>query len=129
MQIGVHLVPENLNHLLRLAFAKQTMVDTHTGQLLADRFDQKCRNDRRINTAGQSQQNLLITDLFPQRCKLLVNEGLCKFRGGNPLHALRAFVFSHMRILRLIRINFPQIIAQSAAILQHDFIKNLRSFE
>ena len=94
----------------------------HTGQLSADRLDQKCRDNRRVNAAGQRQQNLLVTDLLAQRGELLLDEGLGKFRGGDPLHAFRelfldeglgkfrggdplhvfrAFVFSHLLILRL----------------------------
>ena len=45
-KICIHLIAEHFNHLLRLTLTKQTMINMDTYQLLANRFDQKCCNNR-----------------------------------------------------------------------------------
>ena len=47
-QVGVHLVPENSDHLLRLPLPKESVINVHADQLSANRTDQKCRDHRGI---------------------------------------------------------------------------------
>ena len=50
-QVRFHLIAEDLNHLLRLSLAQETVVDMYAGQLLSDRLDQEGGDDGRIHTA------------------------------------------------------------------------------
>ena len=63
-QIGLHLIAEHFNHLLRLPFTQQSMVDMYTNQLLADGLDQQRGNNGRIHSAGKRQQHFFIPNLF-----------------------------------------------------------------
>ena len=54
-QIGVHLIPEYPDHLLRLALAQQAVVYMHAHQLLANGPDQQRRHHGGIYPAGQCQ--------------------------------------------------------------------------
>ena len=64
------------------------MVDVDAGELIAYRLDQQGGNDRRIHAAGKGQQNLLVTDLRPEGCDLLLDERLRQGRRGDALHVL-----------------------------------------
>ena len=44
-QIGAKFIAENLNDLLGLSFSEQSVIDMHTHQLIADRFDKQGRAD------------------------------------------------------------------------------------
>ena len=75
-QIGVHLVPEDLDDLLRLALAQQTVVDMDAGQLLADGLDEQRRHDGGVHAAGQRQQDLLVPHLRADQFDLVGDEVL-----------------------------------------------------
>ena len=96
-QICIHLVPEDLDDLLRLALAQKAMIDMHANELLADRLDQKRGDNRGINTAGEGEQNLLITDLLFQGGNLFVDKRFGKLRGSNSFHGFRTS-FSHCNL-------------------------------
>ena len=90
-EVCIHLVAEDLDDLLGLALAQQTVVDVHTGKLFADGLDQQSRDDRGIYAAREGQQDLLIPDLGAQGRDLLINKGLRQGRGGDSLHAFGTF--------------------------------------
>ena len=75
-KVCVHLIAENLDDLLGLAFAKEAVVDMNGNELSADRLDQKCGYYRGINASGQCQQHLVITDLRAELFDLLLNKCL-----------------------------------------------------
>ncbi len=85
-EIGVHLVAEHLDDLLRLALAQQAVVDMDTYQIFADRLDQQRGNDRAVYTAGQRQQYLFVTDLRLQSSDLLVDKCIGERFGGDSFH-------------------------------------------
>jgi hypothetical protein len=85
-EVGVHLVPEHLNDLLGLALAEQTVVHVNADELLADGFDEQSGDYGAVHTAGEGQQDFLITDLLTQFCELLVDKALCQSGGGDALH-------------------------------------------
>ena len=85
-EVGVHLVAEDLDHLLGLALAQKTMVHMHANQLLAHSLDQQRCDHGGIHTAGQRQQHLAILNLLAQRLHLLGNKGLCQLGGCNAFH-------------------------------------------
>ncbi len=97
-EVGVHLVAEDLDHLLGLALAQQAVVYMHAGQLLADGLDEQRGHDGRVHTAGQGQKDLLIADLLAQGGNLLVDKSLGQFGRGDARHALGAFVVCHRLI-------------------------------
>ena len=70
-QVGVHLVPEYLDHLLRLALAQQAMVHMDTGQLLANGLDEQSGHDRGVHAAGQRQKDLLVAHLLADQLHLV----------------------------------------------------------
>ena len=94
-QVGVHLVPENLDDLLRLALSEQTVVDMYTDELLADGLDQHRCDDRGINAAREREQDFLVPDLLPESRKLFLNKCICQFRSGDPLHGIGSSVIDH----------------------------------
>ena len=85
-EVGVHLVLEHLDDLLRLALAEQTVVHVNADELLADGFDEQSGDYGAVHTAGEGQQDFLITDLLTQFCELLVDKALCQSGGGDALH-------------------------------------------
>ena len=95
-QIGVHLVAEDLNNLLGLTLAQQTVVYVDANQLLANGLDQHGGNHRGIHAAAECQQDLLIADLRAQSCDLLLDECLSQRGGCNALHIFGTSVQCHM---------------------------------
>ena len=85
-EVGVHLVLEHLDDLLGLALAEQTVVHVNADELLADGFDEQSGDYGAVHTAGEGQQDFLITDLLTQFCELLVDKALCQSGGGDALH-------------------------------------------
>ena len=73
-KISFQFISENSDDAFRLIFTHQAMVNMHAGPLRADSFDQKCCYNRRIDTAGQSQQNFFIADLFFDQFDLIIDE-------------------------------------------------------
>ena len=98
-QVGVHLVAEDLDHLLGLALAQQAVVHVDAHQLLADGADEQGGHHRGVHPAGQGQQDLFVSHLGLYRGHLLVDELLCQLRRGDPLHGLRALVVCHIHFL------------------------------
>ena len=94
-QVGVHLVAEDLDYLLRFAFAKQTVIDMNADQLLADGLDQQGRDDRAVHTAGQGEQDFLVANLLLDRGDLFRDKGFRQLGRGNPFHVLGALVVLH----------------------------------
>ena len=71
-------------------------------QLLANGLNQQGSNNAGVNTAGQRQQNLLISNLRTDFSDLLLNKFLCKPGSGDTLHIFRTNNFLHT-IFSLIR--------------------------
>ncbi len=79
---------EVLLDLLRLAGPLQTVVDVHTGQLVADRLVHKGCGDRGVDAAGQRAEHLLVADLLADQLDLLLHD----VRGGPVALAARDVV-------------------------------------
>ena len=94
-QVGFHLVAENFDNLFGFTFAEQAVVDMHADQLLADGLDQQGGDNRTVHTAGKSQKNLFVTNLFPDCFHLLGDERLGERGSRNPFHAFGPFVAIH----------------------------------
>jgi hypothetical protein len=58
------MVRKGVHHLVALVMAQQAMINEHASQLIAYCLVQQRRDHRRINTAGQAQQDLAIPDLL-----------------------------------------------------------------
>ena len=82
-QVRVHLILEHVDDLLAFTLAHEAVVHVHADELLADCLDEKGRDDRAVDAAGKSQQNLLVTDLLADCGNLLVDERLGKLGGGD----------------------------------------------
>lgn len=109
-KIRVHLVAEDLDHLLGLALAQQPVIDMHADEPLPDGFDQQRRDDRRVHPAGQRQQHLFIPNLFAKLPHLFVNKCICQCLRRDARHIFRPFVIFHAlhpALLRLIRSGRP----------------------
>ena len=75
-QVGVELVAEYLNHILRLALAHQTVVYVYADELVANGLQEQRSQHRRIDTAREGQQHLLIAHLTTHKLHLVVDEVL-----------------------------------------------------
>ena len=62
-QRDVVVVAEHRHDLVRLALAKQSVVDEDAGQLVADRLVDQHRRDRAVDAAGQTADHLAGADL------------------------------------------------------------------
>ncbi len=61
--LGVQLAREHVHHQVALVQAQQAVIDEHAGEVVADgAVNQRCRH-RRIDSARQTEDDLLITDL------------------------------------------------------------------
>ena len=85
-QVGIQTVLKGLDDALGLILAHQAMVDMHADQLLANGLDQQSGNHRRVDTAGQRQQNLLVANLLTHSSNLLFDERIGQLRSGDSLH-------------------------------------------
>ena len=101
-EVGIHLVAEYLDNLLGLALAEQSVVDMYTYQVLADRFDQESCDDGGIYTAGECQENLLVSDLLFDLFDLLINESLRQSGRIDSFH-----VFRTSACLHILLVSFP----------------------
>jgi hypothetical protein len=70
----VEVVAERLDHLLRFALAKQTVIDEDARQLVADRAVDEQGRHRRVDTAGEGADDLLIAYLGADPLHLLLDE-------------------------------------------------------
>ena len=91
-EVRAELFAENLDNLLRLTLAEQTVVDMEADELLADRLDEQRRDDGAVDAAGQGEQDIFIADLGAKRGELFFDERLRKLRRGDTLHGFRTFV-------------------------------------
>ena len=73
------------------------MVHMDARQLFSNCLNQQCSNNRRVNAAGKSKQNLLVADLLPQSNQLFVYKSLGQFRCGDTLHGIRTSVILHIK--------------------------------
>ena len=87
-QVGIQTILEHLDDTLGLVLTHETVVDMDADQLLTDGFDQQSGNDRRVNTAGKSQQNLLVANLLTDQLDLLIDKGICQLEIGDTSHRL-----------------------------------------
>ena len=91
-EVGVHLIAENLDDLFGLALTEKSVVDMDADELLTDRLDQKRRDDRAVNAAGEREQNLFVADLRTEFCDLFVDKRLREFRGGDSFHCFGSYI-------------------------------------
>ena len=105
-----------------------------TDKILSDCLYQKCRNHRRVNTAGQCQQDLLISYLLSDFLKLPVNECLRKFRCCDSLHiigtidVLHSFsTFPSTFLSGAARTCFPSLITSTVNNKIHPFVNKKRT--
>ena len=68
-------------------------------ELLADCLDEKGCDDRAVDAAGKSQQNLLVTDLLADSGNLLGDERLGKLGGGGAYHVVGTLIRIHAKLL------------------------------
>ncbi len=71
------------------------VVHVHADELLADGLDPQRGDHGCVDTAGQGQTGLLITDLLAAGGDLLGDEGLSELRGGDADHVVGALVQIH----------------------------------
>ena len=71
------------------------MVYVYTYQLLADGLDEKGSGNGGVYTAGQGEENLLVTYLLADGRHLLIDECLGQCRRGDALHVVRTSVVCH----------------------------------
>ena len=62
--LGVQLADKHVHHHVALVQAQQAVVDKHAGELIADGAVDQRGGHRRINAAGQTQDDLFVADLF-----------------------------------------------------------------
>jgi hypothetical protein len=63
----VQLADEHVHHHVALVQAQQAVVDKHAGQLVADGAVDQRRRHRRIDAAGQAEDDFLVTHLLADR--------------------------------------------------------------
>ena len=68
------------------SLAHQSVVDVNAGELLSNRLNKKCRDDRRINATGKCEQNLLVTNLCAYLLDLFFYKRIRKRFRCNTLH-------------------------------------------
>jgi hypothetical protein len=72
--LGVQLAHEHVHHHVALVQAQQAVVDKHAGELVADGAVDQRRGHRRIDAAGQAQDDFFVAHLGadlsppPRRC-------------------------------------------------------------
>ncbi len=94
-EVGVQLVAEDLDDLFGLTLAEQAVIDVYADELLPDGLDQQGGDNRTIHTAGQGEEHLFSSNLFPDGSDLLCNKRSGKLRGCDSLHCFRAFIVLH----------------------------------
>ncbi len=89
--LGVHgderhleVIAEGQDDLLALVLAHQTVVDEHTGQLVADRLVDEQRGDAGVNPAGEAADRPPLPDLSPDARDLVLDH---RRRAPGPLTA------------------------------------------
>ena len=98
-QVGIHLIFEDVDDLLALALAHQAVVHVHADELLADGLDEQGRDNRTVDAAGKSQQDLLVANLLADYSDLLIDEHQGKFGSGDTHHVVGTLVGIHAELL------------------------------
>ena len=73
-EIGAQLFAEDLDDLLALALAHETVVHMHAVELIADGTEQQRRHNGAVHAAGQGQKHLAVADLLTDERDLLFDE-------------------------------------------------------
>jgi hypothetical protein len=71
--LDAQIACKRLHDLLRLVQSEQSVINKHTGQLIPDRPMQQRGNHRRIDTAGQAEDDFFATDLRPYLLDRLIH--------------------------------------------------------
>ena len=100
-EVRVHLVLEDIHHLLGLALAHEAVVHVHADEVLADGLDEQRRHDRAIDATGKSQQHLAVADLLAYGLYLLVDECLGELGSVDACHGIGADVRVHAGLLAI----------------------------
>ena len=85
--LDAQVLGERRHHLVAFVPAQQAGVDEHAGQLVADRLVQQRGDDRRIDAAGQPEDDFVVADLLAHARDLVVDDVL-----GRPQRAAAADV-------------------------------------
>ena len=91
-KVRVHLIAEDLYYLFGLAFPEKSVIYMDTNELPADCLYEQSSHYGAVNSARERKKHLLVTDLFPERLYLFLNEGLSKLFRCDPLHIFRSYV-------------------------------------
>ena len=91
-EVGVHLVAEDLHHLLGLPLPEETVVDMDADQVLSDGADEERGDHGGVDTSAECQEDLSVPDLGLDLGHLLLYEGVGELGRGDPLHVVRTFV-------------------------------------
>ncbi|MNC51056.1 hypothetical protein D3C75_1003330 [compost metagenome] len=73
--LHIELADEGFHNALCLTLAEQTMVDEHTGQLVADGLVKQNGYNGGVHTAGERTQHLLLANLLADAFDRIFNEG------------------------------------------------------
>ena len=98
-QVGVHLMSEDLHHLLRLTLPQQAVVDMHAHQVPAYGTDQQRGDHGGVDSSRKRQKHLAVAHLLPYPGDLLVDEGCRQLLVDDPLHCLGSLVvIAHLSV-------------------------------
>ena len=86
-KVCVKLVSENFDYVFGFVFAHKAVVYVNANELFADCFDKKSCNNGRIDTAGKSEKDFFVANLFLDFGNLFFNEFFGKFGGGDTFHS------------------------------------------
>ena len=86
-KVCVKLVSENFDYVFGFVFAHKAVVYVNANELFADCFDKKSCNNGRVNTAGKSEKNFFVANLFLNLGNLFFDEFFGKFGGGDTFHS------------------------------------------
>ena len=79
------MLREGLHDLITFTVTQQAVVNKDASQLIANRFVQQCSNNRRINTARQTQQYFAGANLFAN-----AGNGIRHYVAGRPVSGTTA---------------------------------------
>jgi len=94
-KVCIQTVLENFDYVFAFAFAHETVVDVHADELFADGFDEQCGDNGTVDTAGECQKHLLVTNLRTDSGDLFVDELRGKFGGGDAGHGFGTKIVAH----------------------------------
>ena len=97
-QVGVHIISEDFDDLLRLTLSEEAVVDVHADELLADRLDEQGCDDAAVDTAGECKENFLVPDLILRQLDLLCDERIRLLLRGDARHPVRSSDLCYIHI-------------------------------